>query len=152
MKYKEPETIEECNRRIAELKSEEVMLLAQLSSPEKLGMPAWQYQQWKSSTLQRKSLIIREHLLLKAWKKAEQERRAIAVAAEKVQIRAALQEEASRKRAVLLDAVGEAQVIYRLFVTVTPLVRKGLIERTEELGAALDAAQEYLIREGIFDA
>ena len=152
MKYKAPETIEECEQRIAELKGEESMLLAQLADPSRLSLPVWQYHKWKSATLERKALIIREHLLLKAWKKSEQQKRADAIAAEKARVRAALQEEGDRKDAVILNAASEAQIIHRLFVIVARLTKKGLIERTDELGAVLDAAREYLVKEGLFDA
>lgn len=49
MIYKQPENIDECEERIANLTGEESMILAQLNDSSRQEMPAYRFLQWKSS-------------------------------------------------------------------------------------------------------
>ncbi len=150
MSFRQPITLDECEARLATLSGEESLILAQLNDPVRMQqMDALRYAQWKSATLQRKAIIIRERKLLAAWRQSTLRQDAEKRKQEKEQRLRAQQERDNQVYATRESAGGGDLLLLQLFLVSARIVKKTAIDLSSHEFDTIAQAKDYLISMGL---
>jgi hypothetical protein len=166
-----PDSVYECDERIAALTADLTHILAQMSDPDRRAQMEWgEYRKWRSQATHAQAHKVLELKLLKAWKvrrinDEHAANRAAREAAGKTPPKETPEEKAERlarheahekARAERLNSalarVGdEADLILRLYVALGRIYRKTKLEVSEMDQETFDRANAYLVKHEVFE-
>lgn len=147
MVFKQPESLDECEERIATCAGEQSGIVAKLSDPEPAHqLSAYAYGQWKTGLTQRMALLVRERKLLEAWRSAALRKRADDAAAAKQ----ARRDERTDELQLIRELYGIIRMMYRHYDVTLSDEALLVIKRAEQQLTAYDMlrpVQRISIRE-----
>lgn len=140
MAFKQPETLDECEERIAKCAAEQTSIVAKLSDTRPMmELSTYAYGQWKTGLHERMALLVRERKLLEAWRSATNRKRTDAAEAAK-QTRLELR---SRPRG------DESQIIRELYGIIRSLYKHHDAHLSDGAQEAIGRAETYLVERDI---
>lgn len=144
-----PETVQECDERIAELTAATTRILVQLRDPLlRETTDRHEYAVWRSRASKARAFKIGELAHLKAWKAQwDRERQAAAAAA-----KAASAARAAEQHQATIASLPEVdKIVSELYRGLARLYRTSGLPVTERDRKAFEHAHAYLIERGIFE-
>lgn len=147
-----PESVDECDNRVAELRANLTMIVADLSDQgRRESMEASEYGAWRSRARRAQAHLKYELDMLRAWRARRQQE--TAEAKKEARARNTLHDQEKRDRfdQVLTEHGLESDLVLRLYIALARLCRKEGIAVDDSTRVALDRARIYLIDIGVFE-